>query len=403
MTVRDGRIYLPHGQFYEVLVLPHDQRINLKVLKKLEQMVAAGATIVGEKPTRCYSLANREQCDAEVRSLADKLWANVDSINVQEKIYGKGKVVWGQQIRDVLLKKGIVPDILFKGTGADALDYIHRATASSDIYFVRNKKDEALEGTCTFRVKAKIPEWWDAETGNSYEITTYSTSKNGITIPLNLPAHGSAFIVFAKPDANNETQVKTLDSKGLVYTSRGMVRIDTNPPTEKKIALGSSWRIKFEHKGNTPIEDSLDQLTSWHQSKNPGIRYFSGKAAYYNTFDLSQNALQGDGVVLLELNHVKEIAEVYLNGKRLGLHWHPAHVFVLKEELRVGKNYLVIEVVNSINNSLIGDAMKPEKYQNARSNITKLPNAWTTPFAEAPLLQAGLLGPVTLQWATVIK
>mgnify|MGYP003462275094 CR=1 FL=1 len=62
-----------------------------------------------------------------------------------------------------------------------------------------------------------------------------------------------------------------------------------------------------------------------------------------------------------------------------------------------GKNFLSVEVVNSINNGLIGDAKKPEAYRHYRSNITKLSNAWMTPFAEAPLIEAGLLGPVIIE------
>jgi hypothetical protein len=137
--------------------------------------------------------------------------------------------------------------------------------------------------------------------------------------------------------------------------------------------------------------------------KTPGIKYFSGQATYYNTFEVSADDLKKGAVLLLSLNQVKEIAEVYLNGKRLGQHWHPAHVFALKEELKPGKNYLVIEVVNSINNGLIGDAKQPVKYKDLRSNITRLPNAWHMPFAEAPLLEAGLIGPVTLQWSSLLK
>ncbi len=90
---------------------------------------------------------------------------------------------------------------------------------------------------------------------------------------------------------------------------------------------------------------------------------------------------------------------MYLNGKRLGQHWHPAHLFALKEELIPGTNQLVIEVVNSINNGLIGDANQPVQYRYSRSNISRLPHAWMKPFAEAPLLEAGLIGPVVLQWA----
>jgi hypothetical protein len=75
----------------------------------------------------------------------------------------------------------------------------------------------------------------------------------------------------------------------------------------------------------------------------------------------------------------------------------------LKEELRSGENHLVIEVVNTINNALVGDAKKPALYRQMRSNIARLPNAWMKPFEEAPLLESGLLGPVTLQWGKVVE
>ncbi|MGZ8551259.1 MAG: hypothetical protein ACXWV2_11380, partial [Chitinophagaceae bacterium] len=68
-----------------------------------------------------------------------------------------------------------------------------------------------------------------------------------------------------------------------------------------------------------------------------------------------------------------------------------------------GENYLVIEVVNTINNMLVGDARQPEQYRRTKTNITKLSNAWRQPFAEAPLLDAGLIGPVQIKFAQVIK
>ncbi|MEJ7589014.1 MAG: glycosylhydrolase-like jelly roll fold domain-containing protein, partial [Ferruginibacter sp.] len=93
----------------------------------------------------------------------------------------------------------------------------------------------------------------------------------------------------------------------------------------------------------------MQQLLSWHTSKNPGVKYFSGQAAYYNSFEIAAVDLKKDAVLLLSLNKVREIAEVYVNGKRLGLQWHPSQLFALTDELKPGKNYLVIEVVNSIN------------------------------------------------------
>jgi hypothetical protein len=147
----------------------------------------------------------------------------------------------------------------------------------------------------------------------------------------------------------------------------------------------------------------MQALRSWHLSKDSAIKYFSGQATYYNSFEVDKRSLKENAVLLLSLNGVKEIAEVYLNGQRLGQHWHPAHVFALKHELKAGTNHLVIEVVNSINNSLVGDAKKPAQYRSMRSNVKKLPNAWMKPFDEAPLLEAGLIGPVTLQWASLLN
>jgi hypothetical protein len=175
-----------------------------------------------------------------------------------------------------------------------------------------------------------------------------------------------------------------------------------NAATVKQVRITSPWEVRFQHNGNTPVLDTMQHLRSWHVSNDSAIKHFSGQAAYYNSFEIAAADLKGAAVLLLALNNVKEIADVYLNGKKLGQHWHPGHVFALKEELRPGKNYLVVEVVNSINNSLVGDAKNPERYRTLRSNIGRLPNAWMTPFAQAPLLEAGLIGPVTLNWATLV-
>jgi hypothetical protein len=322
---------------------------------------------------------------------------------VQERVYGKGKVVWGKTVRDVLHQKGITPDLYFKTVKQnDSIDFIHRRTGDADIYFIRNKGRNPLAGTCTFRVKNKQPEWWDAESGATIPITKFSAGKEGTTIPLNLAAQSSAFIIFQKPVAFKTPVVTDNTAKDLLYTSKGLVTTQALTSAQS-IAIKAPWQLRFEHQGATPVADTAQALYSWNASKDSAIKYFSGQATYYNTFEISADELKGDAVLLLALNNVKEIADVYLNGKKLGQHWHGARVFALKEELVPGKNNLVIEVVNSINNSLVGDAKQPAQYRNRRSNISRLPNAWMKPFAEAPLLEAGLIGPVTLQWAALVR
>ncbi len=402
MTVKNNRIYLPHGQFYEVLVLPQDERINPLVLKKLEQMAAAGATIIGPKPARSYGLFNHAAIDSQVVVIANKLWGKVDSSHVTSHIYGKGTISWGKTVREVLTQKGITPDVQFQGNKSDTLDYIHRRTTDAEIYFVRNKKRGAISGTCTFRVTGKQPEWWNAATGTTIQISRYSIDEKGITIPLNLAEDESAFIVFKNTIALPNKSKKAIDGTKIIYTTKGLIQTNQkssgNNPT-----INYPWEVRFEHKGNTPVVDTMQQLTSWHLLPNASMKYFAGQATYHNSFEIAAGDLKKDAVLLLSLNKVKEIAEVYLNGKKLGLQWHPSQIFALTDELKPGKNYLVIEVVNSINNGLIGDAQHPKEYRQMRSNITRLPNAWQKPFAEASLIEAGLIGPVTLQWALLVQ
>ncbi|MFW5983433.1 MAG: glycosyl hydrolase, partial [bacterium] len=61
LSVENGKLILPHGQSYEVLVLPDKKSMELKTLQKIEQLVKEGAWIIGQKPEKGYSMANKSQ------------------------------------------------------------------------------------------------------------------------------------------------------------------------------------------------------------------------------------------------------------------------------------------------------------------------------------------------------
>lgn len=397
MTVKNHRIYLPHGQFYEVLVLPHQITMEPAVLKKLMQLVFAGATIIGPKPAAAYTLKNAAANDNLVQQLANQLWGNCDSVHVKENNYGAGKVVWGKDISTVLKEKNIGKDVQVQlnNAGDTAIDFIHRHTAGKEIYFLRNTISSAINGNCSFRVKNKIPEYWNAATGEIFPINVYSTTPTGISIPLSLAAEGACFIVFKSADIKKEKPVllSSLPPAKIVYTKKGIALPDSS------FSFETPWEVRFQKRTGSPVADTFVQLQSWHLNTNDGIKYFSGMAAYYNHFELTEPQIKKGYALLLWLNKVKEIAEVWVNGKPVGLHWHASQQLDITDAVQPGKNYIVIEVVNSISNQLIGDARLPGTVQQMRSNITRLPNAWTTNFKDAPLIEAGLQGPVLLQWA----
>lgn len=142
----------------------------------------------------------------------------------------------------------------------------------------------------------------------------------------------------------------------------------------------------------------MNQLIPLNQSLKDQVKYYSGIVNYATNFSFTADSIRSDQRLILDLGRVKEIAEVTLNGQKLGTYWHSPYVVDITNAVQKGENFLEVEVVNTINNRLIGDAKLPEQYRRMKSNITKLPNAWMKPFADAPILDAGLIGPVQIRF-----
>ena len=72
LSVVDGQLATPSGMRYRVLALdPNSRHMSLPVLRKIRELVAAGAIVAGAKPVSTPSLSDDE---AEFRRLADELW-----------------------------------------------------------------------------------------------------------------------------------------------------------------------------------------------------------------------------------------------------------------------------------------------------------------------------------------
>jgi len=74
MKVKDGKIVLPDGMSYRVLVMPPVQTMTPRLLAKIKELAEAGATVIGPRPARSPSLNNYPQCDADVRGLANDIF-----------------------------------------------------------------------------------------------------------------------------------------------------------------------------------------------------------------------------------------------------------------------------------------------------------------------------------------
>ena len=142
---------------------------------------------------------------------------------------------------------------------------------------------------------------------------------------------------------------------------------------------------------------TFERLHSWTEHTNAGIRFYSGAASYWKSFDAPASVLaQRPSALWLDLGSVRELAEVRLNGKSLGVLWAPPWRVEITDAVKPGTNTLAIEVVNFWPNRIIGDQFLPPEKRFTRTNIRKLTK-------DTPLMPSGLLGPVRVLVAEVAR
>jgi hypothetical protein len=375
MSVKDGRLVLPDGMSYAMMLLPEQIHMPLAVLEKISELVKAGATVVGPRPATVPGLKEWEQENVVLNKLSGELWGATDGKTIFENKYGQGYVIWGNSADEVLQKKQIVPDFSF--TGPSEIDYIHRTTDIGEIYFLRNDREEPVTSTCRFRVRGMYPEIWDASTGAISRVTDYTKEEDGTSFEIGLPAHGSIFVVF------NEDNRRKLP----------LFADNKKDATESEIP--GPWKVNFPPDWGAPPSVVFDRLISWTESEDPGVRYFSGTATYQNSFNLDAGSVKKK--MIIDLGEVRDVAEVFINGKSAGILWKKPFQADISQLVKAGENDLKIEIVNLWVNRMTGDMLSDPKDRFCKTNQSYMKSeVW--PGGDEPfrLQTAGLLGPVTL-------
>lgn len=147
-----------------------------------------------------------------------------------------------------------------------------------------------------FRQEGKVPELWNPENGNISPIPIYKETEEGISLPLSLAPHESAFVVFKpgiKPVHFTKIAHGGIHPPKVRYSDQGIefweegefglghgedTLILNNFPNVK--SLEGAWEIYFPEGWGAPDKAIFPELKSWTESENEGIKYFSGTARY---------------------------------------------------------------------------------------------------------------------------
>ena len=369
LAVQNGRITTATGMSYRILALDANSRhMPLPVLRKIRDLVNSGAVVCGPKPIDSPSLSDDE---AEFQTVVNQLWPSEKG----EFPLGAGKIYGGYTPAEALAALQVAPDFEYSKPESDALLLsVHRALPDGESYWVDNRKPRVEHVEATFRVNGKAPELWNAETG-AIAPASYRISNGRTVVPLDLEPNQAIFVVFRKP--------ATAPSLTLPV-----------PVETAALNLDGPWDVAFQPDRGAPAKLTLESLSSWTANADPGVKYFSGTGTYSKTVQAPAEWFENGTHLWLDLGEVKNLAEVSINGKPLGIVWKTPFRVDANAALQPGANRVEVKVTNLWVNRIIGD-LQP----NVATKYTFTAQQFYR--ADSPLLPSGLLGPVRLVRATI--
>jgi hypothetical protein len=425
-NIVDGLIKLENGLSFPLLLLPDNRQMEYTTLQRIATLIRDGAMVVGPKPAGVLSLVDRDRNTSALKKLADEIWGKIDGKSVTENRYGKGKVIWGQPLKDVLEAKNIQPDLKVIKSDSVNLLFIHKKVEERDVYFLVNQEDKEIQTECVFRITGKYSKIWNPQYGTIVKSGVFREEKEGIRMPVCFKPKESLFIVFSaeKPKAH----IVAIEERGLplfpmqqvpaadvsfpqvIANSSGFLVLSDHPgaytmtsDSGKEYTVATEGNevveinnfagsIAFESADLSPGPLAISQFQYWTDFTDPAIKYYSGRAKYSIHFILPDDFLAGDDSLQLSLGMMKATAEVILNGHKLGYAWMPGQKFNITGIPVEGDNTLEIMVGNVYRNRLIGDLVQ----------YGKIKSIWTTSPVEnflnkeMKLQDSGVAGQVTI-------
>ena len=353
----DGDAIDSLGISYPVLLVPGVERIPAATYRKIEQYALNGGSVIATRrlPSTAPGLLNAAAESREIQEISQRLFRSTGA---------KGVFVEDERNLGQAIASRSKPDLELSPK-APEIGFIHRRLSDGDLYFVANTSNHLVRTQATFRGAGHNAEWLDLFIGG------ISTISNPSRIELFLEPYESRLILFTYSVSKKSARHSATNKSEPV---------DGSHPRD--IDLSSDWKLTFRGINQTI---SMTKLHSWSDEER--FRYYAGEVSYEKTFEVpadivGKNSLAlefGEGSPealpdpLPEFNMraylespVRDAAEVYINGTRAGVVWHPPYEIDLTAWLKPGKNDLKIVVGNTAINALAGQSLPDYRLLNDR-------------------------------------
>lgn len=300
------------------------------------------------------------------------------------------------------------PDLGFRSAAKldDCVRFGHRRLPDADVWFVYNHSPETFSQEVTLRTPWRQVCRLDPPDGSVTPLP--AGVQNGpvrtpvVRTRLTLAPGESAFLVATDAELTEFPQ-----NRAYLRTAAGETAVSPQkaPVLRTNQVLTGPWRVQFDPAMGGPARPvRFRALSDWTEQADPRIRFFSGTAVYTKVFRWrpeERDARSQPGLTTgsqpgmttgsaerryLQLDASGWMARVSVNGREAGTVWCAPWQLDITDYLRPGRNELRIEVVNSLYNRMIGDAVEhPDGI-----------GAWTRSSyplvdADTPLVPSGLL------------
>ncbi len=428
---------------YRVLILPDIEALPLETYQQVEGYVRGGGRAIALErvPEYATGMKDCDLRDTAVKQISKELFGKPRNDDDNgEKIYGNGKTFCMETVmrRDDLLdlrsapldpflktlRQCVLPDmdidlVLAGRRNNEGLTCIHRRTDTMDIYFVANLQEVPFDASVRFRTIVGTPYVWDPHDGMRRPMLDYSQDNDYTKIHLSLAPFDSRVIVFENTDATEQrpphvvhsdfAEVLTADKSGFTalaehngthtweFDDGKAIHTGATPVDNMPAAYGVDgiWDITF---GDDKETVHWPRLHSWTETEER--RHFSGQARYIISFELPEAYFAKDIHLKLSLGVVGNIADIQMNNKPVGVHWHAGQEFDLEGIAQPGTNTLEITVTNTLINRVSGMDAFPEVAEELRPYFgtgADIDLAWANALKGfEPLPRSGLLGPVCI-------
>ncbi|HKZ66739.1 MAG TPA: glycosyl hydrolase, partial [Chitinophagaceae bacterium] len=260
MTVKNGRVVLPGGASYGLLIFPDSHPMNpnshlmsLLVAQKILQLLKDGAKIIMSK--EYFSGIGVKDNDSKVKTVFKEILKGNNK---------KGKLFFTPFNDPDFKKMGVEKDVEIENAkGKNLIAWTHRKYRDTDIYFISNQTNEEQGFHINFRVKEKSMEIWDPVNG---KINDLQLGVNSGSYSTGMAPGESNFFIFRKPEP-------------------ARANIAVSKPSDESLLL-KQWEIQFDKNYGGPEKQvKVDEIKSWTQFADSSVKYYSGTAIYSSFFE----------------------------------------------------------------------------------------------------------------------